>query len=185
MNTHNLRRQMLATLLVASFGALAAATEPGKPLTLFEAMKDTVVPKSQVIWDITNAAQDDTGNVTAKALKAGDWAKIASAARESSQAVRSLLAQSRVVAAPPGRKIQGEGTPGAFGAREVQQTIDANPAAFAAFAKQLLAATDGMVAATKAHDAPRIGTLAGDLDEICEACHKVFWYPKQAPPPHK
>ena len=168
--------------MAASFGAQVAAAEPGKSLTLFEAMKDTVVPKTQVIWDITNAAQDDMGNVTANALKSGDWSKIASAARESSQAVRNLLAQPRVIAAPPGKKIQGEGTPGAFGAREVQKTIDANPAAFAAFSKQLLAAMDGIVAATKARDAPRVGSLAGDLDEICEACHKVFWYPQQAPP---
>ena len=182
MNIDTLRRPLLAALLAVSCGALAAAAAPSKPLTLFEAMKDTVVPKTQIIWDITNAAQDDTGNVTAQALKAGDWGKIASAARESSEALHNLLAQSRVLAAPPGRKIQGEGTPGAFGAHEVQQTIDANPAAFAAFAKQLQTTMDGMVAATKAHDAPKVGTLAGDLDEICEACHKVFWYPKQAAP---
>jgi hypothetical protein len=182
MNIEKLRRPVFAALLAVSCGALIAAAALAKPLTLLEAMKDTVVPKSQVIWDVTNAAQDDTGNVTAKALKAGDWAKIASAAHESSEAMRNLLAQPRVLAAPPGRKIQGEGTPGAFGAREVQQTIDANPAAFAAFAKQLQTTMDGMVAATKARDAPKVGTLAGDLDEICEACHKVFWYPKQAAP---
>ena len=184
MNTDRLRRQMLAALMAASVGAQAAAAEPGKSLTLFEAMKDTVVPKSQVIWDITNAAQDDMGNVTAKALKEGDWTRIAGAARETSEAVRNLLTQPRVVAAPPGKKIQGEGTPGAFGAQEVQRTIDANPAAFVAFSKKLLAAMDGIVAATKARDASKVGSIAGDLDGICEACHKVFWYPQQASP-HK
>jgi len=184
MNFYNVRKQMCAALIAASVCALATAADPAKSLTLFEAMKDTVVPKTQVIWDITNAAQDDVGNVSAKALKAGDWAKIASAAQATSGAMRSLLAQQRVIAAPPGKKIQGEGTPGAFGAREVQKTIDASPAAFAAFSKQLLAAMDGIVAATKARDAAKVGSVAGELDGICEACHKVFWYPQQAPP-HK
>jgi hypothetical protein len=184
MKFETLGRQILAALIVASFAAQAAAAQPGKSLTLFEAMKNTVVPQSQVVWDITNAAQDDEGNVTAQALKAGDWARLASAARATSGAMQNLLAQPRVIAAPPGRKIQGEGTPGAFGAREVQQTIDANPAAFAAFAKQLLAAMDGIVAATTARNAVKVGSIAGELDEICETCHKVYWYPKQAPP-HK
>jgi hypothetical protein len=181
MTFYDVHKQLLAGLLAASLGAQAVAAEPGKSLTLFDAMKDTVVPKTQVIWDITNAAQDDMGNVTADALKAGDWAKISGAARESSRAVRNLLAQPRVVTAPPGIKIQGEGAPGAFGAREVQQTIDANPAAFVAFEKQLLAAMNGIVTATKARDAEKVGSLAGELDGICEACHKVFWYPQQAP----
>jgi hypothetical protein len=183
MNIDRLRRT-LTTLIAVSLGAHAAAAEPGKSLTLLEAMKGTVAPKSQVIWDITNAAQDDLGNVTAKALKAGDWGRIADAAGDTSQAVRNLLTQPRVVAAPPGKKIQGEGTPGAFGAAEVQRTIDANPAAFVAFSKQLLTAMDGIVAATKARDAVKVGSIASDLDGICEACHKVFWYPQQVSP-HK
>jgi hypothetical protein len=184
MNIDRLRRQALTALMAASLGAHAAAAEPGKSLTVFEAMKATVAPQSQVIWDITNAAQDDVGNVTAQALKDGDWTRIANAARETSQAVRNLLSQPRVLAAPPGKKIQGEGTPGAFGAQEVQRTIDANPAAFAAFSKRLLTAMDSIVAATKARDASKVGSIAGDLDGICESCHKVFWYPQQASP-HK
>jgi Cytochrome C' len=184
MKIDTLHRRIVATLMAASFGAHAAAAEPGKSLTVFEAMKDTVVPKSQVIWDITNAAQDDVGNVTAQALKDGDWTRIANAARATSEAVRNLLSQPRAVAAPPGKKIQGEGTPGAFGAGDVQRTIDANPAAFAAFSRKLLTAMDSIVAATQARDASKVGSIAGDLDGICEACHKVFWYPHQASP-HK
>jgi hypothetical protein len=184
MNIDRLRRQMLAALMAASFGAQAVAAEPGKSLTLLEVMKNTVAPKTQVIWDITNAAQDDLGNVTAKALKEGDWARIANAARETNQAVRILLTQPRIIAAPPGKKIHDEGTPGAFGAQQVQRAIDANPAAFAAFSKKLQAAMDGIVAATEARDASKLGSIAGDLDGICEACHKVFWYPQQASP-HK
>jgi cytochrome c556 len=182
MHLRNLVRWPVVALIAAAIAAQVGAAEPVKSLTLFEAMKDTVVPKTQVIWDITNAAQDDMGNVTAKALKPGDWTKIANAAQESGQAMRKLLAQHRVIAAPNGKKIQGEGAPGAFGAGEVQQTIDANPTAFAAFGKQLLTAMDGIVAATKARNAVKVGSIAGDLDGICEACHKVFWYPSQSPP---
>jgi len=180
MNLKNNCRPVLAGLLLASLWAPAWAADPGKSLTLFEAMKGTVAPQTQVIWDITNAAQDDIGNVKAGALKPADWAKIARAARDSNRAVRNLLAQPRVIAAPPGKKIQDEGTAGAFGAREVQQTIDANPAAFAAFANQLVGAMNGIVAASKTQDAAKVGSLAGQLDGLCEACHKAFWYPQQA-----
>jgi hypothetical protein len=180
MTSTVIRRRIFATLLFASLGAQTVAAEPGRHLTLFQAMKDIVVPKTQVIWDITNAAEDDLGNVTANALKPGDWGRIAGGARAASGALRDLLAQPRVIAAPPGRKIQSEGAPGAFGAREVQQAIDGDPAAFAVFAKQLLIAFDGINAAAKVRDAVQVGSLAGQLDGICEACHKVFWYPPQA-----
>ncbi len=180
MNLNHHCRPVLAGLLVVSLGAHSWSAETEKSLTLLEAMKVVVAPQTQVIWDITNAAQDDVGNVKADALKPGDWAKIANAARESRRALRNLLAQPRVIAAPTGKKIQDEGTAGAFGAHEVQQTIDGNPAAFAAFANQLAETMNGIVSAAGTRDAAKVGALAGQLDGVCEACHKAFWYPQQA-----
>ena len=37
----------------------------------------------------------------------------------------------------------------------------------------------GVIAAARKHDVKQLSTLAGSLDEVCESCHVVFWYPNQ------
>jgi hypothetical protein len=76
-------------------------------------------------------AQDDQGNPDA-------WDKIAIASGKVKQAAPSLAQADRVMAAAPGQRVDGEGNPGAFGAKQVQHVIDANPKAFRAFAQALV-----------------------------------------------
>ena len=88
----------------------------------------------------------------------------------------------RVVVAAPGVKLDGEGNPGAFGAKQVQAAIDANPAAFRAFSQALAESMDQVVSAAKTKDAVKLFNAAGGLDEVCENCHLQFWYPGEKAP---
>jgi cytochrome c556 len=38
-----------------------------------------------------------------------------------------------------------------------------------------------LVAVADKKDVPAVTTLGGTLDEVCESCHKVFWYPDPLP----
>jgi len=167
-------------LLMAS--AYAADPAPAAP-NLHELMKNVVAIQTQVIWDVGNTAQDDSGNPDPAKMKAADWAKIAGAAGKVKEAGQKLAAAPEVMAAAPGQKISGEGeTPGAFGAKEVQKAIDANPKVFKAFATQLVGSMDELIAASKAKDAKKMFDVSGRLDQECEGCHLQFWYPNEKGP---
>jgi hypothetical protein len=160
-------------------GVCVADTAPAAP-NLHELMKNVVAIQTQVIWDVGNNAQDDSGNPDASKMKAADWAKVAGAAGKVRDAAQALAKAPHVMAAAPGQKIDGEGgTPGAFGAKEVQKVIDAKPKVFQAFAVQLTQSMEELIAASKAKDAKKLFDVSGRLDQECEGCHMQFWYPDE------
>lgn len=173
-----------SSLLLLGCGLLAAGVyasdKAAAAPNLHELMKNVVAIQTQVIWDVGNNAQDDAGNPDPKKMKPADWTKAAEAAGKVKAAMQALATAPHVVAAAPGQKIDGEGgTPGAFGAKEVQKAIDANPKVFQAFAQQLSHSMDELLAATKTRDAGKLFDVAGRLDQECEACHVKFWYPDE------
>ena len=164
------------SLLVASAFAAESAPAPN----LHELMKNIVAIQTQVIWDVGNTAQDDAGNPDPKKMKPADWAKVGTAATKVRDAMQTLAKAPHVMAAAPGQKIDGEGgTPGAFGAKEVQKAIDANPKVFQAFAQQLNKSMEELIAASKTKDAKKLFDVSGRIDQECEACHQQFWYPDE------
>jgi cytochrome c556 len=170
---------MKSALFLLGSGLLIAS-DPAPAPNLHELMKNVVALQTQVIWDVGNNAQDDNGNPDATKLKAADWAKVATAAGKVKDAAQKLATAPKVMAAAPGQKIDGEGgTPGAFGAKEVQKAIDANPAVFKGFATQLVGSMDELLAAAKAKDAKKLFDVSGRLDQECEGCHMKYWYPDE------
>ncbi len=168
---------LAVALAIAS--AYAADPAPAAP-NLHNLMKNVVAVQTQVIWDVGNNAQDDKGYTDASKMKAADWAKVATAAGKVKEAAQTLAKAPHVMAAAPGQKIDGEGgTPSAFGAKEVQKAIDANPKVFQAFAVQLAGSMDELTAATRTKNAQKLFDVSGRLDQECEGCHVQFWYPDE------
>ena len=161
----------------------AYAADPAPPANLHDLMKNVVAIQTQVIWDIGNNAQNDKGDPDPAKLKAADWAKVSGAADKVKDALQKLATAPKVMAAAPGQKIDGEGgTPGAFGAKEVQKAIDANPKVFKAFATALSGSMDELLTAAKAKNAQKMFDVSGRLDQECEGCHQQFWYPDEKAP---
>jgi hypothetical protein len=167
---------MFVTTYAGNAGA--AATGPN----LHDLMKNVVAVQAQVVWDVSNQAQDAEGNPDASKLKPADWGKIAAAAGKLKQAAQALAQAEHVMAAAPGQKLDGEDAPGAFGAKQVQATIDKSPQVFHAFAQALVASMDQIATATQSKDAAKLFDVAGRLDQVCEDCHVQFWYPNQKTP---
>ncbi len=170
---------LLAAALMV-MGAYAANTSV--PPNLHELMKNVVAVQAQLIWDVGNRAQDDQGNPDAAKLKPTDWTRIIAAGGKVKQAAQALAQAEHVMAAAPGQKLDGEGNPGTFGAKQVQSAIDANPKVFRAFAQALGVSMDQIVAAAQTKDAAKLFDVSGRLDQVCEDCHVQFWYPEQKAP---
>jgi hypothetical protein len=172
------------TLLLASCGRqdAAAPTAPAAPPagpTVFEAMTATIIPQSNLIWELAGNLYDDKGELNAKQLTDAQWQQLKDAATAMGASAKAMAGASGLKAAPPGVKIQNEGTANAFGAAEVQKAMDADPQGFAEHARKLVAIADEIVAAAGAHDAKKTDEAGARLSEVCGACHAKYWYPNQ------
>ena len=171
---------LVASALCVTAGAVTTAASGTK---LHHLMKDIVSIQTQAIWDVGNNAQDNDGNPDPAKIKAADWNRLLRAGRQVKEAAQLLAHTDHVVVAAPGEAIEDEEDPGAFNAARVQSTIEANPAAFRAFASALAASMDEVLNAARAKDALKLADVSGRLDQVCENCHKQFWYPEAAAPP--
>jgi Cytochrome C' len=162
-------------LMIASIAVAQEAPKVNLQLT----MQTKVNPQGLALWDITNNAQDDKGNLDPKKLTAAKWAKLVEIGGSLEEAGKTLAIAKGVIAAAPGTKLQDETTPDSPKAADVQRHIDAKPGVFRQRAQELQKTGADVVAAAKSRDAKKLGDLSDSLDGVCEACHQTFWYPEQ------
>jgi len=172
----NLVRNAAFIAGVAVVGIVLAAEAPKANLQL--TMLTKVNPQGLAFWDITNNAQGSDGNVDVKKLKAGDWTKLVEIGKALEEGGRTLATSNGIIAAPPGAKLQDEG-PSSAKAADVQRYVDAQPAVFRTRAQELQKTGAAIVEAATKKNGKQLADLAGSLDEICEKCHVIFWYPNQ------
>jgi hypothetical protein len=171
-----MKTALLAGLLSAG-GALGAdAPKANLQLT----MLTKVNPQALALWDITNKSQDDSGNLDGKKIDAAAWARLVEIGQALEDAGRTLASSSGVIAALPGTKLQDENNSGASKATDVQRYLDAKPAEFRRHARQLQKTASDVAEAARKRDVDKLGQLSNSLDEVCEGCHVVFWYPQQS-----
>lgn len=168
----------LAGLIVAATASGADAPKANLQLT----MLSKVNPNGLALWDVTNNAMDDNGNIDPKKINATTWAKLLEIGKALEEGGRTLATSNGIVAAPAGAKLQDEGNAGASKAADVQRYLDAKPAEFRKHATELQKTGAGIVDAVTRRDGKKLTQLSNSLDEVCENCHVVFWYPQQRIP---
>ena len=171
------KRYIVIAGLAGVAGVAIAADEAKVNLQL--TMLTKVNPNALALWDATNKAQDDNGNIDPKKLNAAAWAKLLDMGKAIEEGGKALAASNGVIAAAPGTKLQDETNPGASKAADVQRFLNAKPAEFKKHSAELQKTGAGLVEAATKHDAKKLNDLANSLDEVCESCHTVFWYPQQ------
>ena len=177
-----MRRLLKNGLLAGLFAALPILAAEVPKANLQITMLTKVNPQATALWDLTNDAQDDKGDIDPKKIKPETWPKLLEIGRTLEEAGRTLAASNGIVAAPPGAKLQDESGPGASKAADVQRYLDAKPAEFRKHAAELQATGAGIVGAVMKKDGKKLTSLSNSLDEVCENCHVVFWYPQQNAP---
>lgn len=171
---------MKLLIVAAGLALAAAASPPTGERALHDEMKGVIAPQAQILWDVSNGAMDDNGKADGAKLKPADWAKLADAGEKLRAAATRIASATHVTVKLAGARLQDEGGPGASTPLEIQGYIDADPKTFAAQARALAAVSDDFVKAANMRNATTLMDASGRLDEVCEACHVKFWYPKQA-----
>ena len=157
----------------------AVAADTAKPVVQV-LMQTKVNPMGLALWDITNPAIGSDGNLDPKMISATQWARLLEIGKALEEAGRTLATTGGVVAALPGAKLQDEGAAAAAKAADVQRYLNAKPAVFRTHALALQKTGASVVTAATRKDLKILSDVSNGLDEVCEKCHVIFWYPQLA-----
>lgn len=171
-----------ALLLALALSACDKAPTETKP-TLHEVMVGVIDPIADVIWENSSKAYGDDGTGKPGKLSDADWMKIQQAARKLHAGAMSIADNPDIVATGPGVKILDEGkVPEAVTAAQVTAYIERDRAGLTSHARELSSLAQRIDSAAGGRDAATTVRLSEELDAVCEACHKRFWYPDQGKP---
>lgn len=166
-------------LLLGTAFAADSTRDSGQPaVTMQSIMLSKINPQATALWDITGNALDDEGTLDGKKISAEQWTKLLELGKSIEEGGK-LLNADKVIAAAPGVKIQDEGAQGASTAQDVQRYLDAKPAELRTQASLLQRVGTDLIDAAKNHDSTKLAEISDSLDQVCENCHKVFWYPQE------
>ena len=175
------RLLLISCVLLTACTHKTAISEPPSALqpqaTIREIMDAEVDPSADALWDsvmitITAAGEDDRQPRTAE-----EWQAVRRSAITLIEATNLLVMPGRRVATDDAPLGPGELTPSA-----IQRRIDANRAEFIGFAQALRGVSLKALAAIDAKNADALLSVGSEIDEACEACHLVYWYPPVAAP---
>ncbi len=181
MRNFNLLTLAAATAL-ASFAAACAAQEvsasgtQAEPLFVRDAMQEEVNPAIVAIWDVTNNAYNDDGELDAALVSADQWESLARQAGVLAAIGDRMAAASQLRAAS-----EGNWTTGGYEVPmdQVQANLDADPQGYRDMATSFAALSRNVAAAAAARDLQAATDLVGQMDSECSACHQQYWYAEQ------
>jgi hypothetical protein len=142
-----------------------------------ELMDATVDPAADRLWESVAIVTTSAGTDRRQPNTDEEWQAVRRSAITLMESMNLVVLEGRPAAAPGTRAGEGELTPA-----EIDQQIATNRAAFIALAHALRGVTQKALTAVNKRDAGALMDAGGEIDEACEACHLVFWYPNQTKP---
>ena len=161
----------------AAAGKVAVPARFAVTATFQELMDAEMDAPSEKIWAAVSIVNDKSGTHQKMPSTPEEWLELRR------QAIR--LAETSNLLMIPGRPVAGPNVKTTIKSQEpldvaaIQKRLAANPAALAAFAQSARTVSLQLVDAVDRRDVQKFSDLGGSLDEVCEACHKTFWYPDQ------
>lgn len=167
----------VAIAAVAIGAAIIAAGPENAAVDVRSNMVEGVNPAALAIWDVGNAAMDESGRLNPPQMDTAAWAKLQEAAQSLGTYAHRLAAAEAIRASGP--DLAGGKVPEGVSTREqIQAMIDANPVGFRAAAAAMEEQSKTLAAAAARRDLKAAGELIGSFDQACQGCHENYWYPK-------
>jgi hypothetical protein len=155
------------------------AVDPGMRYTTTNTIKDLmdsiVDPNADYLWGAVLITTTAKGEQNKAPHTDEEWKEVRRHAVTLVEATNLLLVPNRHVA-KPGEKADDpevEESPEA-----IEAHINGDRATFESRVQRLRAAATATLAAVDKKDAARMEEAGDDVDKACEACHLVYWYPK-------
>ena len=161
-------------------GLRPEAAAPGyAPSSTFQEVMDSVVdPAADYVWESVSYHADLKGVTDRRPRTDADWHALRQHAVVLVEAANLISVPGRKVA-NSNRMVEGGGP---LETEAIQKRLDTQHAALVGFAGNLRGIGAQLIAAADRHDVEAITELGGTLDEVCESCHRAFWYPDEPAP---
>jgi hypothetical protein len=184
---------MLVTVLISAQAACKRATPAATPEattapalvpvgTVKDVMKGIVDPTSKVIWDSVGTESGKNGLVDKAPKTDEEWAVVQHNALNLAEAANLLKIPGRKMSLP--EEANAKSTPDApeLTPAQIDEKVNKDRAAWDKKADALQQTAAKALAAAKAHDKDGILNVGEEIDNACESCHKVYWYPDEVAP---
>jgi hypothetical protein len=157
----------------------AKARADGPPpfyATVKDLMESIVDPSADVIWGAAGTVADKQGIQELAPKTPEEWLAVRRAAIRLVEGGNLLLMPGRE-AASAGVKSDAPGVE--LEPAEITALIRKKWRSFDAFARALQAVGVEALRASEARNADQLIEIGGRMEEVCESCHKTFWYPTE------
>ena len=169
----------------ASAGTAPAATVASAmtPVgTVKEIMKGIVDPSSKEIWDSVGTESGPKGLIERSPKTDEEWAKIEGDALLLAEVANLLKMPGRHVALPEQANQKSQPDAPELTPVQIEEKIAKDRAAWEKKADALAVTALKARAAAKAHDKDGLLNVGEEVDNACESCHLVYWYPDEKKP---
>jgi len=190
---------LMVTLVVGLFGvtqsactqaappaSAATTTTPSSPIapvgTVKQIMKGIVDPSSAAIWDAVSTESGPKGEIEKAPKTEEEWAKLESQALTLAEVANLLKMPGRQVAKPDEANTKSQPDAPELTPVQIEEKINKDRAAWDKRADALRETAIKAMAAAKAHDKDAVLNVGEEIDNACESCHKVYWYPDEKIP---
>jgi hypothetical protein len=176
----NTNQQAAATTSTTAAPTVASAPTPVG--TVKEIMKGIVDPSSKELWDSVGTESGPKGIVEKSPKTDEEWAKIEGDALMLAEVANLLKMPGRHVA--PADEANQKSKPDApeLTPAQIEEKITKDRAAWEKKADALQATAVKARAAAKKHDKDGLLNVGEEIDNACESCHLVYWYPDEKKP---
>jgi cytochrome c556 len=162
--------------------ATVASSAPVPIGTVKEIMKGIVDPSSKEIWESVGTESGPKGLVERSPKTDEDWAKIEADALTLAEVANLLKMPGRHVGTPEQANQKTVPDAPELTPVQIEEKITKDRAAWEKKADALQATSVKARAAAKAHDKDALLNVGEEIDNACESCHLVYWYPDEKKP---
>jgi len=187
MNRLNHAVLALAVLVLTSCTrAPGQGTQVEPPFQPSASIQDLMVaivdPSADALWESVSSETSAKGIEEKFPRTDKEWQAVRNNAIALQEGANLLMMEGRAVT-HGGKATEDAHVEGIFSPHETRKAIDADPARFHAAARGLQAAAGEALAAIDAKDPGKLLVAGGKLDQACEHCHSIYWYPNAKQPP--
>ena len=161
----------------AAAGKVAVPAQFAVTASFQELMDAEMDATSEKIWNAVSIVNDESGTHQKTPSTPAEWQELRRQAIRLAETANLLMIPGRPVAGPTVKTTVKSMEP--LDVAAIQKRLAANPAALAAFAQSARTVALQLVDAVDRREVQKFSDLGSSLDEVCEACHKTFWYPDQ------
>lgn len=142
-------------------------------------MQSIIDPSADALWGAVGTVVDKEGIHESSPKTQEEWLDMRRAAVRIIEGSNLLMMPGRE-AAPVGTKSEAPGVE--LEPAQITALINKDRKSFDAFAKALQALGSEALRASDAQDAALLMDIGAGMENVCESCHQVFWYPQEKLP---